>query len=64
MPLKAGTFHETTVEGEANMERSALDLCPPHGRLAAIFTAVRCYGCTHLFDPSLSPNDVLCPCCA
>lgn len=29
-------------------------------------TAVRCYhdGCGHLFDPALSSNEVLCPCCA
>jgi hypothetical protein len=64
MPLKVGTFHETTAEGDANLERSTADLCPRAGRRDAIYTAVRCYGCTHLFDPSLSRNDVLCPCCA
>jgi hypothetical protein len=65
MPLKAGTFHETTPEGEANEGRSKVDLCPVHaGLLQGIFTAARCYHCTHLFDPGLSTNEVLCPCCA
>lgn len=63
--MKKG-FHETTASDEAaNTERSKADLCPRHaGVIDGIFTAARCYACTHLFDPSLSPNDVLCPCCA
>jgi hypothetical protein len=59
-------FHEVSAADEAKLDRSTDDLCPVQakGFLGGLSTLVRCYGCTHLFDPEGQQSDVLCPCCS
>ena len=56
----------------ATVARSAVEsirgsnVCPALKGSTVKFGLVRCYSCTHLFDPEAqgAMSDVLCPCCA
>ncbi len=67
-------FQEDTEGGMADalVSRAAVEsirgnnVCPALQGRTVKFGLVRCYSCTHLFDPNVegARSDVLCPCCA